>query len=129
MKEELCRLEAQALRAIESAGDTANLTQLRVRYMGKKGELTALLKQMGRLPAGERPAMGQVVNAARERLEAAFAEAEARLSAAEQGERMAGEAIDVTLPGAGRTAGALHPLSLALGELLDTFVGLGFEVV
>ena len=129
MRELLESIRARALERLASAPDTGVLEQLRVEVLGKKGELTAILRGMGALPAAERPAMGQVVNEVRAAIESAIEARKRRLESAEQQTRLAAEAIDVTLPGRARSAGALHPMSIVLGDILDVFTGLGFEVV
>ena len=129
MKEQLSDIRAQALAALEAAPDSAQLEQLRVRYLGKKGELTNLLKQMGQLPPDQRPAMGQLANEVRAALEAAL---ERRAQALEQQaleQRLAAEAVDVTIPGKPPRLGHRHPMSIALGEIEQVFVGMGFTVL
>ena len=100
-----------------------------MRILGKKGELTGLLRGMGKLSPEERPAMGQLVNSVREKIETALDEQAARIADAEKQARLKEEAIDVTLPGKTRQMGALHPISQAENALLDIFTGMGFEVV
>ncbi|MBQ3222170.1 MAG: phenylalanine--tRNA ligase subunit alpha [Clostridia bacterium] len=114
---------------LANINDSAALDQLRVRVLGKKGELTEILRGMGKLPAEERPKMGQLVNAMRERLENAIAERSAAIKTAEKEAALKREVIDVTLPVKDRQAGSLHPISMVLNDLLDIFTGLGFESV
>ena len=99
MKEELERLGMESRAAVAAAADMAALDALRVKYLGKKGALTAILKQMGKLSPEERPGHGQLANSVRAELEAAFAEKRAELEEAALEERLAHEALDVTLPG------------------------------
>ena len=105
MKEQLAQIRAQALSAIEAAGSTGELESLRVQYQGKKGELTALLKQMGKLSAEERPVMGQMANAVRADLEAAIVSRSAVLAEKALEERLEAEALDITVPGRVHKAG------------------------
>jgi len=129
MQEQLKNIQAQVLEELKGIEDSAALEQLRVRVLGKKGELTAILRGMGKLPAEERPKMGQIVNETREILEKAIDEAVASVKAKEKEARLKAETIDVTLPGTERTAGSLHPMNIVLDDLLNIFVGMGFEAV
>ena len=129
MKEQLANIRAQALSAFESAQDLAALDELRVKYLGKKGELTAVLKQMGKLSAEERPAMGQLANEVRAALESAIEEASKKLEAKALEQRLRDEALDVTVPGKSVKLGHKHPMYIALDELKDIFVGMGFTVL
>ena len=128
MKEELERLGMESRAAVAAAADMAALDALRVKYLGKKGALTAILKQMGKLSPEERPAMGQLANSVRAELEAAFAGKRAELEEAALEERLAHEALDVTLPGRRVRAGHRHPMDIVIDELKDIFVGMGFEI-
>ena len=129
MKEQLASIRAQALAAFQAAGTPAELDALRVQYLGKKGELTAVLKQMGSLSPEERPAMGQLANEVRAALESAIEEQGKRLEAKALEERLAAEAVDVTIPGKAPKLGHKHPMYLALDELKDIFIGMGFTVL
>ncbi len=129
MREQLAKIVEQALEQLKEVGDSAALEQLRVRIMGKKGELTAILRGMGQLSPQERPAMGQWVNEARRKLEEAIESRKQALEQAEKEARLAREAIDVTLPGRERALGSLHPMNIVLEDLLEIFTGMGFEVV
>src|SRR5690606_29267076 len=93
--------------AVASAGDTGALEHVRIRYLGRKGEITQLLKQLGSLPPAERPAAGQAVNAARDELNALLEARRAALESAQVEARLVAERIDVTLPGRGQQPGAL----------------------
>ena len=128
MKEQLQAIEQAALAALDTATATAEVEALRVQVLGKKGELTAVLRSMGNLPAQERPVMGQLVNDMRQTIEARMAERLQVLSASEQTARLAAEAIDVTIPAPPAGLGAVHPMYQGLNEILDIFVGLGFSV-
>ena len=129
MKEQLASIRAQALAAIESASDSAALDALRVQYLGKKGELTAVLKQMGKLSAEERPVMGQLANEVRAALESAIEAQAAVLADKALEQRLRDEALDVTIPGRTFHLGHKHPMYLALDEIKDIFVGMGFTVL
>ena len=123
MKTALEAIRGAALEQLAAAGDLGALEELRIRYLGKKGELTAILKQMGGLSAQERPVMGQLAN--QEALESRTA----ALKAAAAKERLKAETLDVTLPGRQREAGYRHPLSQVLEEIKEIFLGMGFDVV
>ena len=121
-------LQDAALAAIAAAPDLAGLDQVRVRYLGKSGELTALLKQLGTLPKEERPAAGQLINDAKDAVAAAV---EARKSVLEQvalSARLASSRVDVTLPGRGQRPGGLHPVTRTLRRIERLFAEAGFAV-
>ena len=129
MKEQLANIRAQALAALERAQSPAELDGLRVQYLGKKGELTAVLKSMGKLSPEERPAMGQLANEVRAALEAAIEAQGKRLEAQALEQRLKDEAVDVTIPGKAPRLGHKHPMYIALDEIKDIFVGMGFTVL
>ena len=129
MKEQLAKIRAEALSAIEGIRDAAALDELRVRYLGKKGELTALLKQMGRLTPEERPIMGQLANDVRAALEKALEDCSAKLEAEALKAKLQAETLDVTVPGKAVKQGHKHPMYIALDEIKDIFVGMGFTVL
>ncbi len=129
MKENLEKLLAEALAALKAAKSPEELEQLRVRYLGKKGELTAILKQMGGLSAEERPVVGQVANKVRGEIEACIAEMAKEVEARAMAEKLERETIDVTMPGAKFPMGHRHPMNLALDEVKDIFVGMGFTIL
>ena len=129
MKEQLANIRQQAVAAFERAEDPAALEELRVKYLGKKGELTAVLKQMGKLPAEERPVMGQLANDVRAALEQAIETASEKLQEAALAHRLNAEALDVTIPGKTPAVGHRHPMYIALDEIKDIFVGMGFTVL
>ena len=118
-----------ARKAFTQASDLKALDALRVSLLGKKGELTGLLRGMGQLSPEERPAFGQLINQAREAIEQMLADREGQLKAQEQAMRLQAEAIDVTLPPDLPRLGAPHPNTKVLDAVVDCFVGLGFEVV
>ena len=129
MKEQLATIRAAALEAFSSAKDSAELDALRVQYLGKKGELTGVLKMMGKLSAEERPAMGQLANQVRADLEAALDEAAVKLAEAALEQQLKDEALDVTIPGKEVTVGHRHPMYIALDEIKEIFIGMGFTVL
>lgn len=128
MKETLDQLMQSALAEIAGATSEDALQELRVRYLGKKGELTAVMKGLGSLPPEERPRMGQVVNTVKDRLEATLEEALQQVRAVAKKERLERERLDVTLPGRTSPLGTRHPISLVIEEISDIFAGLGFQV-
>ena len=129
MKEQLAKIEREALETITKAADPAALDELRVKYLGKKGELTAVLKQMGRLSAEERPAMGQLANEVRAALEGALDAASEKLEAAALEMKLRAETVDVTIPGRQVQVGHRHPMNTALEEIKEIFIGMGFTIL
>ena len=129
MKEQLAKIRAEALAAFDSVKDAAALDELRVKYLGKKGELTAVLKQMGRLTPEERPVMGALANDVRAALEEAITSAAKKLEGAALEQRLKEEAIDVTVPGKPVRVGRRHPMYTALDEIKEIFIGMGFTVL
>ncbi len=129
MKQQLESIRKAALDAITQAAGTEELETLRVRYLGKKGELTAVLKQMGSLSPEERPVMGQIANEVRAALESALEEARKRLAEAALEQRLKDEALDITIPGKAVRIAHRHPMYQALEELEDVFVSMGFTVL
>jgi phenylalanyl-tRNA synthetase alpha chain len=122
-------LRATALAAIDDAADLAQLDQVRVRFLGKSGELTALLKQLGTLPKEERPAAGQWINQAKDALQQALDARKVVLDQAALMARLGAECIDVTLPGRGQQSGGLHPVTRTLRRIERLFANAGFAVV
>ena len=129
MKAQLETIKQQALSALEEVNTLSALDELRVKFLGKKGELTAVLKQMGRLSAEERPVMGQLANAVRAEIESKLEQRKTAISAAVLEAKLAAEAIDVTIPGTEVSLGHQHPMSMVLQEIKDIFVGMGYTVV
>ena len=129
MKEQLEQIRLQALSAMDEAKNAAELDALRVRFLGKKGELTAVLKQMGKLSAEERPVMGQAANAVRAALEEKLEQRKTELDAAALESQLKAEKLDVTIPGTPVAAGYKHPMTKALDEATDVFVSMGFTIV
>ncbi len=129
MKELMQKLREAATEAIEKADDVESLESLRVKYLGKKGELTAILKQMGQLSAEERPVMGQLANQLREELEARLDERRSDLAEKMLDMKMRAEAVDVTVPGKEVEIGHKHPMYNVLDQIKDIFIGMGFEIL
>ena len=129
MKEQLEQIKLNALAALDAADTPAALEELRVKLLGKKGELTAVLKQMGKLSAEERPVMGQLANSVRAQIEQKLEDRKAAIHAAVLEAKLAAEAIDVTIPGETVSLGHQHPMNQVLQEIKDIFVGLGYQVV
>ena len=126
MKEKLQNIKEQALSAISA--DNADLEQLRIQYLGKKGELTAVLRGMGALSAEERPVVGQLANEVRTEIETALkAKAEAQKNA-ELEKRLVSEKLDITLPSKALKVGKLHPLTQVQRTIEDIFIGMGFSI-
>ena len=128
MKAQLEALRTSAAEKIAAAQSRADLEALRIAYLGKKGELTAILKQMGKLSPEERPVMGQLANEARAFIEDAINASDSVLKEKEKNERLAAETLDVTMPGKKVTLGHKHPLSIVLDEVKDIFIGMGFSI-
>ena len=129
MKEQLEQIRQSALAALDAADTPAALEDLRVKLLGKKGEMTAVLKQMGKLSAEERPVMGQLANSVRAQIEAKLEERKAAIHAAVLERKLAAEAVDVTIPGEPVPLGHQHPMNQVLQQIKDIFVGLGYQVV
>lgn len=129
MKEQLEALRTQAIEELSTIDSPKGLEDFRVRYMGKKGSVTGLLRGMGALPAEERPVMGQMVNQLRQELEDAVAEKNTALQSQLQKEKLANEKIDITMPGKKTAGGGLHPLNVVLDDIIDIFQSMGFDVI
>ena len=129
MKETLNRIKLEALEAIASPEtDDAALEALRIKYLGKKGELTAVLRGMGQLSPEERPVVGQIANEVRAEIEAAITEKKATLADAALDAQLAAEKLDVTVPGKKSKVGHRHPLTLVQRDMEDIFIGMGFSI-
>ena len=129
MKELLQKLHDAAMQAILETEDVDSLENLRVKYLGKKGELTGILRQMGRLSAEERPAMGQLANQLRAEIEQTLETRRAALNEARLEMKLLQETLDVTLPGKKQPQGHKHPMYNVLDQIKDIFIGMGFEIV
>jgi phenylalanyl-tRNA synthetase alpha chain len=127
--EALAALEQQARDAVAAAADLKALDDIRVQYLGKKGLLTEQLKQLGKLPAEQRPQAGQAINVAKQQVQDAIETRKADLQRAALQAQLAGERVDVTLPGRGQHSGGLHPVTRTLARIEQLFAGMGFESV
>jgi phenylalanyl-tRNA synthetase alpha chain len=128
VSEDLDKLLQQASCSISEAADMAALAAVRVGYLGKKGELTALLKNLGQLPAAERPAAGQAINQAKSQVQELIEVRKSKLADAVIASRLQTEKVDISLPGRGRGAGGLHPVTLTMNRIDKMFGKLGFDV-
>lgn len=126
--QDLDKLVAEALALFGGIDDADALEQAKARYLGKSGALTELLKGLGRLPAAEKPAAGARINVAKQQLEEALHAQRERIAQRALESRLAGEAVDVTLPGRGRGMGGLHPVSRTMERIEQLFRGIGFDV-
>ena len=129
MKEKLQKIKEEAIRHIESSEDLSKLNDVRVAVLGKKGELTAVLKSMKDILPKDRPAFGQMVNDVRAEIEKRLEDAKSALEAKEMELRLQKEVIDVTLPAKRNKVGHRHPNTIALEEVERIFIGMGYEVV
>ncbi|MCF8011376.1 MAG: phenylalanine--tRNA ligase subunit alpha [Clostridiales bacterium] len=129
MEDKLKAIAREAKICLDEASDLKKLNEIRVKYLGKKGELTKVLRGMGSLSAEERPRIGQLANSVREELEEYLERRTDELKNKELEERLSREKIDVTLPGKPCMLGKMHPLTRIQGEIEDIFTGLGFNVV
>ena len=128
MKEQLEAIRQEAEAALPTCTDAKQLDAIRVQYLGKKGALTAILKQMGKLSAEERPVMGQLANAVRSDIESAITKQQAAIAEAALEQKLQSETLDITLPGKQKKIGGLHPLTIVENEIKEIFLGMGFSV-
>lgn len=129
MKEQIEQIKVNALKEIEQAKDLKELNEANVKYLGKKGELTAVLRGMGGLSAEERPVIGSLVNVVRDEIQHKLNEKEEKFKAEEMEAKLAKEKIDITLPANKIKRGSKHPLNRIIEEVEDIFVGMGYDVV
>ena len=127
MKETLLKMKEEALAAL--AAPDADLEALRIRYLGKKGELTAVLRGMGKLSAEERPVIGQIANEVREAIENELTARAQEQKTAALAARLAAEKLDVTVPGTVPEIGHIHPLDRVQRDMEEIFIGMGFDIV
>ena len=128
MEQELQRIKEEALSAIKSASDEQALQDVRVKYLGKKGEVTALLKGLGKLSPEERPKMGALVNAVRQALEEEIDALKTSMEVVAMNARLEEEKIDITLPGRAPKSGHIHPLTTVNEMIEDFFMKMGYTV-
>lgn len=129
MKDKLEQIKHSAVNSIDKAETLSEIEELRIQYLGKKGELTALLRQMKDLTPEERPVVGQLVNVVREEIENKLISKKELLEAARQNEKLKEEIIDITMPGKKPVLGHIHPLTQTLEEIQRIFLGMGYEIV
>ncbi len=128
MKEKLKEIHDRAISTLKEISQIKELEETKVKLLGKKGELTAVLKEMGKLSAEERPILGQMANEVRQDIESKLEEVKKRLLAAEQEMKLKAETIDVTMPGRTCSCGHKHPMSIVIDEISDIFIGMGYEI-
>lgn len=128
MQEKLLNLQEVALNDIKDASSIEQVESLRVKYLGKKGEITAILKEMGKLSAEERPVIGKVANEVREALETNISSKKEELKSIEQQKKLLEEVIDVTMPSTPVEMGKRHPISQIIDEITEIFMGMGFSI-
>ncbi|MFI3114584.1 MAG: phenylalanine--tRNA ligase subunit alpha [Clostridia bacterium] len=128
MKQQLEEILKNAKTELSSVSDNKELEELRVKYLGKKGELTAILRGMGKLSAEERPIVGELANVVRAEIENLIEEQKSSAKKAEIAKKLQEEKIDVTMPGTPTKVGVQHPLNIVLDEIKDIFIGMGFEI-
>lgn len=128
MQEKLNQIKEAAVEAIESAKSTAKIDEVRVKYLGKKGELTTILKSMANLSKEEKPVVGKLVNDAKKAIEQKLEEVLSEIKEKEKNEKLKNEVIDVTLPGKKNIIGNRHPLELTIERIKDIFISMGFSV-
>lgn len=128
MKDKLAAIQKDFEEKIASVSALDKIEELKVAFLGKKGELTAILKGMGKLSPEERPVVGQLVNRVREAMENSIADKTERLRAAALNAKLERESVDVTMPGKVRPTGSLHPINQISDEMKDLFIGMGYEI-
>ena len=128
MKQQLEEIKSRAAAALANAKLPQEIDELRVRFLGKKGELTGILKQMGKLSPEERPVIGQLAIEVRSWIETDIETRLTEIKASQMAARLESEKLDVTLPGKRPQFGAKHPLSIVLDEIKEIFIGMGFEI-
>ncbi|WP_414052401.1 phenylalanine--tRNA ligase subunit alpha [Macrococcus animalis] len=129
LKDKLQALKEEAVQKVQAISEKKELQDIKVSYLGKKGVITGLMKEMKSLPNEEKPMFGQLVNDARQTVEKAIAEVEEKIQREMINKKLASETIDITLPGKELTSGASHPLNRIVEDIEDLFVGLGYEIV
>ena len=128
MREKLNSIKIQAEKELPTAKTLQELEIIRVKYLGKKGELTSVLRGMGALPPEERPVVGQLANEIRTFLEDIIEETRKKIIKDERSRRILGEAIDISMPGRRKNLGSKHPLTIVIDEIKEIFIGMGYEI-
>lgn len=129
MKEQITKIKETSVEEIKKAEDLKTLNEMRVKYLGKKGELTAVLRGMGGLTPEERPIIGSLVNEVRDELEKLIQEKEENFKQEELNKKLEAEKIDITLPSTKMKRGSLHPVNRIIEDIEDLFVSMGYDVV
>ena len=128
MKDALLKIKSLANDELSKVNDTKALEEIRVKFLGKKGELTSILKQMGKLSPEERPVIGQLANQVRAEIEESITNRVKEIKTLMLEKKLKEEELDVTLPGTKTTIGKLHPLNIVLNEIEEIFMGMGFDI-
>ena len=129
MKEQILKIKQNSIEEIEKAEDLKELNEIRVKYLGKKGELTSVLRGMGSLSPEERPIIGELVNVVKNDVETLIQEKEEKFKQEELNKKLEAEKIDVTLPSTKMKRGSLHPVNRIIEDIEDLFVSMGYDVV
>jgi len=129
LRDQVAKIRENALQASSNSSSVRQLNEARVKYLGKKGELTKLLRGMGKLPKEQRPVFGRLVNEVRDELEQAWQKKEQELFAREEEKRLLAESLDITLPGRMVPRGTAHPLTQVIDETKAIFTAMGYEIV
>ncbi|MDX2272660.1 MAG: phenylalanine--tRNA ligase subunit alpha [Cyanobacteriota bacterium] len=129
MQEQLTALQQDAVNVVQRANSLDDLEQIRIDFLGKKGKLSKILGEMGKLPPAERPQWGAVANTIKEQLQASLEARKQELAAAQLAQQLQAETLDVTMPGRVPPIGRVHPLQATIDRVLDIFVGMGYTVV
>lgn len=128
MKQKLEQIRTSVENILTDVKEMDALEQIRIKYLGKKGELTAVLKEMGKLSKEERPVIGALANEIRSKLETEIESKRAQLAEALEQAKLVSEVVDVTMPGKKKEIGRLHPLTQTMNTIKDTFIGMGFQI-
>ena len=128
LKEMLINLKTEAEKEIGSAEDLDMIEKIRVEFLGKKGKITSILREMGKIDADQRPVIGQLANLTREQIDILLASKKDNLLAVKEEKRLMEEKIDVTLPGRKKTVGRIHPLSKTIRRIEEVFLGMGYLI-
>ena len=129
MKEQIAQIKENSINEIENTKDLKQLQDIKVKYLGKKGELTQVLRTMGTLAKEERPVIGSLVNEVREKIENLIVKKEEEFKQIELNKKLESERIDITLPSKKMVRGSKHPMNLVIEEVEDLFVSMGYDVV
>lgn len=128
MKEQIEQIMLHAKEEVEQASNLPSLNEVRVKYLGKKGELTAVLRGMGGLSPEERPVIGSLVNQTRDEIELLIEQREEQFKKQELEEKLKTEKIDITMPSNKESIGSIHPITQIINDIKEIFIGLGYEI-